>query len=167
MFLPWNPADPSRLLLAPSALEMRGPERHRGIALDELAGYLEFPDGARTLVAADGNTIHVEPGAWRGSEEVIGRLDTYVADELRVPMDSRPAEEIWQPPHGWRRVWAQLLHLLAGREDLVFAGIFLCVLSAVGVWRLQHGEPVGVAIIAAGVVLSLRRLAARESRVNR
>lgn len=147
---PWRASDPSRLLLSPSTVEIRGTEHHRGVALDELAAYLEYPDGARTLVAVDGNSLHLEPGLWHRADEAILTLDTYVNDDVRIPMESRETEEVVEPPAGWRRSWAQVRLFLASVGGRIVATVVLCLLAAAAVWGAVHGHGGGLGLLVAG-----------------
>ncbi|GHJ42698.1 hypothetical protein Cs7R123_00400 [Catellatospora sp. TT07R-123] len=66
----------------------------------ECAARLDFPDGARHFVGADGIIVRVEPTIFPVTPQDQADLAAAVAPELAVPMPARPADQIPRPGSG-------------------------------------------------------------------
>jgi hypothetical protein len=53
-----------------------------------LAALIRWKDGKRTMVAADGGTLLLDPGAWTGGGKAIRHVDALTAPELIVSIDA-------------------------------------------------------------------------------
>ncbi len=80
------------------------------VLFDGCAAKLDWPDGARTLVGADGITVVIEPTLFRLRREDLARLDEVLA-HVAAPCLERSAEHIPRP----RSARARVLESLRGR----------------------------------------------------
>ncbi|TPX05074.1 insulinase family protein [Schumannella luteola] len=69
------------------------------VLFDSCVGYLTWPDGARTLLGADGFRVSVEPSLHLGmTAETIAALDAAAPQGAVIPLPPRAPDEIPQPP---------------------------------------------------------------------
>lgn len=142
VFAPWKVSDRSRLAISPSTVELTGNAVRHGRALGSVAALLKHPDGARTLVAEDGGSLHIETNLWRHGERAVAMLDEFIDPTRHVPMDPRDADEVASPPS----TWARLSHPVIKLARVPWVGY-----TALAVVLL----PVVVILLASGHVLTV------------
>lgn len=65
----------------------------------ECEALIQYPDGGRRLVGADGITVRLEPGLFPALHEAIAAVDHAVPPDTRAPMRPRSADDIPQLDH--------------------------------------------------------------------
>lgn len=103
------------LTLSEEGVSIRTPAGASTVRFADCVAYLAWPDGARTLVGADGFRVPIEPTQYFGlSLESILALDERVPAGVTIHLPARSDDEI-PPSHGkpmrWRGygVWAAIL----------------------------------------------------------
>ena len=141
------PADGSRLHVEDGAEQLvtvgnrRGHHRYR---VDDVAGYLTWPDGARGLVLADGWSLSIQPDAWRKGRRLVARLDDLVPSELHLPQPSDTSPASGTQTAGMARRWSGGVRRwtaeMAGPDWLPTA-LGLLVVAVVAVVAVALGHP--------------------------
>lgn len=93
-FRPSAWGDESRLVLSPYTISVSSKTTNLTRDLDTAAALLRYPDGARTVIAADGGIAHLEPNLWRKGPSAANLLDRAVPSSVHVDMDPRDPSSI-------------------------------------------------------------------------
>ncbi|MGL5908858.1 MAG: hypothetical protein ACRCZP_02580, partial [Phycicoccus sp.] len=81
------------------------PATGQRVALDDVAGLLAVPDGARHVITQEGWGLTVEPTMWSGGSTAVELLDLLVPLEKHIPVSARDAASVPRPLPVWRRWW--------------------------------------------------------------
>jgi predicted Zn-dependent peptidase len=146
------------LTLGEAGVSLRTPNGDVTVLFADCVGYLTTPDGARTLIGADGFRIPIEPNQYFGlGAEMVAALDERVPLGATIPMPARSDDEI-PPPRGkpmhWRGygAWAGVIGALFGLM-LTFAlpftwGLTTVIADSPGDGALMPAVVVGWCLVA-------------------
>lgn len=86
------------LVIGDSGVSFSTPQGDATVLYENCVGYLTRPDGARTLIGADGFRVAIEPNQYLGLEQALAGVDERVPRDAVIPLPARTADEIPQPP---------------------------------------------------------------------
>ena len=153
---------------------------HVTVRFTGLAALIRWKDGKRTMVAADGCTLLLDPGAWTGGGKAIRHVDALTAPELIVSIDA--PGPLRQDSYRCAVEGPRLVRVRPSRTAPApvrrawWAGMTLCVLlTLAGLALVTTGQgstvrfAMGFAliIVANAVAFGTRRLVQRMSRARR
>lgn len=160
-------ADKGNLTVGREGVSISSPAVTRTVRFQDLEGMYAYADGARMLVRRDGWFITVEPKLWNDGERAVAAIDAAVPQQLVLPMPSRPAEQVPQPP----TLATQFKHLHPTFRKWLFIAIYLVLLVVTLYFAIRYdflsslAGPM-VALAAAGL-LAERGQRKREERRQR
>lgn len=99
------PATSAVLLVDESGVQVGSAGAWQRIELDDVAGVLATPDGARHVVSRNGWGLAVEPTLWSGGHRAVEMLDLLVPDDKHLPVSARDPDAVPRPLPVWRRWW--------------------------------------------------------------
>lgn len=141
------------LTIGDAGASLHAPDGDVTVRFAECVAYLTLPDGARTLIGADGFRVVIEPSQYFGLDpETMAALDARVPQGITIALPPRAEEEIPLPrgkPMSWRgyRGWAGVLGALC-LFVLMFVLPFAIAMSEVGDSSLRASGSVAWAIVA-------------------
>jgi hypothetical protein len=117
------PAEDLELVVGEDRVELRTGQGVRAADIAELAGMVQFPDGARHLVRADGYGFTVDPRWWHRGQDAVGALDSIVPKDRQLPGPDRDLEPVSRAS-AYTRLRARLQRWAANPIVMALALIF-------------------------------------------
>ena len=84
------------LVLGEDGITLHGDGFVRTVLFDETEAVLVWADGSRTLCAADGTRVHIDPAIWKRGAAAVAWVDARAPAELRITME--PEDEALSDP---------------------------------------------------------------------
>lgn len=152
------PATSAALLVDESGVQVGSPGAWQRIELDDVAGVLATPDGARHVIARDGWALAVEPTMWSGGPRAVEMLDLLVPDAMHLPVAPRDPSAVPRPMPLWRRWWAA-----SGRWEWSWPLLVVLVVAALAVLDVLPARMVVTTAVVGAAGVWFRRWHERRS----
>lgn len=153
-FEPWDPRVPARLTISPGTAVMEVvPTGRAARSLEDATGLLKHPGGSRTIVAADGGTLHVDPAAWLNGDAAVALLDSYVPEQHHIDLEADPGAVPFEPPSWARRQVRAMAAMLATSSGIL---VVLLILFPLVLLALLTIPTYGRALLTGWLVLVAR-----------
>jgi hypothetical protein len=125
------PAEEAELVIGRDRVEMRFDHGARVADVADLAGLMQFPDGARHLVRSDGYGFTVDPRWWHRGPEAVAALDSIIPEDRHLPGPHRELEPVTRAS-AYKRFRARIRRW--ADNPVVAAIVLLLVIGTVGLF---------------------------------